>query len=365
MTSDAGAASTTENGNIGIDPRTVLPPAEERPLVTFAVFAYNQEKYIREAVEGAFAQTYEPLEIILSDDCSTDRTFEIMREMAAGYKGPHRVVLNKNGANLGVIDHLITVARLAQGELMVVAAGDDVSYPNRAERLALTWMQSGAVALYSNHDEISEDGKIVHTNIAPLPLERIQKLFRNCRMAKRHRGYVRNIPGFSASYATRLFRDLPLSHRKVHNEDALSTYLVNLLGEEIEHAQESLIAYRINPNSLSTRLSGHASPRDIRDAEIKSSHFSTSTYHFLPYFSDLARNTGSPDAEILIHELNKAEKTAKLGSLVWKKGTFGRISLIFTVRSYGELKLLAPRVLGLKVFSLLKFIYIRLLGLTV
>ena len=60
---------------------------DERPLVTFALFAYNQEQFIREAVEGAFAQTYEPLEIILSDDCSTDRTFEIMQEMASACEG--------------------------------------------------------------------------------------------------------------------------------------------------------------------------------------------------------------------------------------------------------------------------------------
>ena len=53
----------------------------ERPLVTFALFAYNQENYIRAAVEGAFAQTYQPLEIILSDDCSKDRTFEIMQRL--------------------------------------------------------------------------------------------------------------------------------------------------------------------------------------------------------------------------------------------------------------------------------------------
>ncbi len=46
-----------------------------RPLVTFALFAYNQEQYIREAVEGAFSQTYEPLEIILSDDCSSATRF--------------------------------------------------------------------------------------------------------------------------------------------------------------------------------------------------------------------------------------------------------------------------------------------------
>ena len=38
----------------------------EYPLVTFALFAYNHEQYIREAVEGALAQDYPNLEIIIS-----------------------------------------------------------------------------------------------------------------------------------------------------------------------------------------------------------------------------------------------------------------------------------------------------------
>ena len=37
-------------------------------FVAFALFAYNQEQYVREAIEGAFSQTYQPLEIILSDE---------------------------------------------------------------------------------------------------------------------------------------------------------------------------------------------------------------------------------------------------------------------------------------------------------
>ena len=58
-----------------------------RPLVTFALFAYNQEKYIREAVEGAFSQTYEPLEIILSDDYSPVRARCADRPCAVGPNG--------------------------------------------------------------------------------------------------------------------------------------------------------------------------------------------------------------------------------------------------------------------------------------
>ena len=42
----------------------------ERPLISFVVLAYNQESFIREAIEGALTQTYSPLEIVFSDDCS-------------------------------------------------------------------------------------------------------------------------------------------------------------------------------------------------------------------------------------------------------------------------------------------------------
>jgi glycosyltransferase involved in cell wall biosynthesis len=119
-----------------------LLAVEQRPLVTFAVFAYNQEKYVREAVKGAFSQTYQPLEIVLSDDCSTDRTFEIMEQMAAAYQGPHTVRVRRNEVNLGTAAHFSIVAVGSTADLFIVAAGDDISKPERTERLVLKWLQS-------------------------------------------------------------------------------------------------------------------------------------------------------------------------------------------------------------------------------
>jgi glycosyltransferase involved in cell wall biosynthesis len=104
---------------------------EDRTLVTFGLFAYNQEKYIREAVEGAFSQTYSPLEIILSDDCSSDRTVEIMEEMAREYRGPHQVVVRRGTSNLGVARHFDELIRNAKGWLFLAAAGDDISHAHR------------------------------------------------------------------------------------------------------------------------------------------------------------------------------------------------------------------------------------------
>lgn len=129
------------------------------PDVTFALIAYNQEKYVREAVEGAFAQTYQPLEIILSDDCSTDRTFGIMEEMVAAYRGPHRIVLNKNPENIGLIAHVNRIFEIASHDYIIAAAGDDVSLPHRAERIAQIINAEQPFLIHSRYHPINEEGR--------------------------------------------------------------------------------------------------------------------------------------------------------------------------------------------------------------
>jgi len=105
-----------------------------KPLITFSVTSYNQEDYIKEAILGAFSQGYAPLEIILSDDCSIDDSFKIMRQLAEEYTGPHRILLNKNNETLGIAAHTNKIIEMAHGEIIVFADGDDVSLPNRSLR---------------------------------------------------------------------------------------------------------------------------------------------------------------------------------------------------------------------------------------
>src|SRR3954464_2454463 len=137
-----------------------MPTASDKPLVTFAVAAFNQERFIREAVEAAFAQTWSPLEIVLSDDCSRDRTFEIMQEMAAAYRGPHKIILNRNPRQLSIGGHINRVVEVSRGELIVGAAGDDISLPERARAAFDAWEQSGgnATSIFSDYDQIDEKG---------------------------------------------------------------------------------------------------------------------------------------------------------------------------------------------------------------
>lgn len=120
---------------------------QDRPLVTFCLITYNQERYVQDAIEGAFSQTYSPLEIVISDDCSSDGTFSIIEKMCAAYDGPHKVVLYRNPKNLGLIGHINRLDCLSSGELIVYAAGDDVSLPERTEKIVERYLESGKKAL--------------------------------------------------------------------------------------------------------------------------------------------------------------------------------------------------------------------------
>ncbi len=130
----------------------------EQPLITLMLIAHNQEALVREAICGAFSQDYSPLEIILSDDASTDGTFQIMEAMAASYVGPHRVILNRNPRNAGLVGHVNRVMELSSGELIVAAAGDDVSLPNRVTETFNLWQENDRRPdmLYFNYEPIGD-----------------------------------------------------------------------------------------------------------------------------------------------------------------------------------------------------------------
>jgi hypothetical protein len=132
------------------------------PLVSFALFTYNQEPYIEAAVRAAFAQQYPNLEIVISDDCSSDRTFAIIQRLAGEYRGPHQVRINRNPRNLGIGGHTSRMMlELVRGELIVTAAGDDVSRPERTAVIHEAWERSGrrAYAILSGYQRMSAQGE--------------------------------------------------------------------------------------------------------------------------------------------------------------------------------------------------------------
>ena len=104
----------------------------KKPYVSFCILTYKQEDFILDALQGAVEQDYDDMEIIVSDDCSSDSTFEKIQSFVASYKGDKSIMVNRNDHNLGLVPHYNKVlGELAQGEILIIADGDDVSYSNR------------------------------------------------------------------------------------------------------------------------------------------------------------------------------------------------------------------------------------------
>jgi len=131
------------------------------PQVTLFVYSYNHETFVKQAIEGAFAQDYPNLEIILSDDCSTDSTFDIMQELARNYTGTHKILLNRNEHNLGITNHLNKIMTMGNGDWFVLCAGDDVSLPDRVSKIMdIVSQDQSILAVNTSCNTIDEHGFI-------------------------------------------------------------------------------------------------------------------------------------------------------------------------------------------------------------
>lgn len=96
--------------------------------VTIITITYNSSKYVRQAIESVLAQSYTNFEYLISDDCSSDNTWEIIQE----YRDP-RIKAWKNSSNLGEYPNRNFTLSKAKGEYIIWIDGDDILYPHGLE----------------------------------------------------------------------------------------------------------------------------------------------------------------------------------------------------------------------------------------
>jgi len=221
---------------------STAPPC---PTVTLALFSYNQQDFIEEAVRSVLAQDCAPMEIIVSDDCSSDDTFGRARAVVESYSGPHRVQARRNETNLGLIPHVNLVMELASGEIVVAAAGDDVSLPHRVRALLDARMRGDgkAVLFFSNAIVVDRDGK--HRGPYLGNVDRRRWELRS--MAQR--GAAGNL-GVTSSWDRRIFSVFGPIPEGVMAEDTVIAFRAALLGG-IQYIEEPLVHYRLHGNNIS------------------------------------------------------------------------------------------------------------------
>lgn len=228
--------------------RNVVQQRAASPLVTFVVVAYRQERFIAEAVQSALAQTYSPLQVVLSDDCSPDGTFATMEALASEYRGPHEVKLHRSRCNRGVTSHLNDLLEITSGRLVVFQAGDDVSEPERTEMLVHRWVSLGqpACSLFSKYKEISENGEVLGTGGGePFRSETSWQ-----RLADHDRRVFGSYPGCTQAFTREAFEFFGPLPADIVQEDICLQLRSAILGG-VGFVDEPLVRYRQTSTSQS------------------------------------------------------------------------------------------------------------------
>ena len=136
---------------------------------SIALLCYNQENYITEALNSILNQQGVILEIIVSDDGSTDKTYEIVSSLVANYKGQHHVRCIRHSKNLGFVNNFCETIKRCSSEYIIYAAGDDISNPDRALKIVDAFKKSGALLVHSHAVCVNEKDEAIDRNY-PLKL---------------------------------------------------------------------------------------------------------------------------------------------------------------------------------------------------
>jgi len=132
--------------------------AADRPLVSIGVPVYNGAKYVRESLESIASQTYPNIEVVVSDNASTDATPDICAEFAARDRRFRHVRLPENIGGVPNHNHVFSLTR---GKYFMWAAHDDLIAPSYVTRcVECLEVDPGAVLAYARMTIIDASGNV-------------------------------------------------------------------------------------------------------------------------------------------------------------------------------------------------------------
>ena len=152
--------------------------------LSVVLLSYNQETYIEAALISLLEQDVDDLEIVISDDASSDETVQVINKVLKDFKTSKKIKLNINSKNIGIVANLNLALGMTSGDLIFIAGGDDISKKARCSDCYKFWLESGA-----RHDLVATDGYDMSKNGVNLGVKTtdnleewtLERWHRNCR----------------------------------------------------------------------------------------------------------------------------------------------------------------------------------------
>lgn len=102
----------------------------KNPILSVVMTTYNGENYLKEQLDSIFSQTFEDFQLILSDDCSTDKTLDIIKHYQKKHKN---IVLSINEKPLGSVANFEKGMQIANTQYIALSDQDDIWEKNKLQ----------------------------------------------------------------------------------------------------------------------------------------------------------------------------------------------------------------------------------------
>ncbi|WP_379087221.1 glycosyltransferase [Pedobacter sp. UC225_65] len=130
----------------------MIETEHKSPLVSIALCTYNGEKYIAHQLDSILSQSYEAIEIVIVDDCSTDQTLSILIDYQ---QRDARIKLYRNEENIGFNSNFAKCLTLCRGDFVAIADQDDIWYSHKVATLLANIKNN--LLIYHNSAYIDEN----------------------------------------------------------------------------------------------------------------------------------------------------------------------------------------------------------------
>jgi len=228
--------------------------------VAIVVLTYNQRSFIRKTLSSIINQTYTNIRVLVSDDCSTDGTYDDVCAFISD-AAPF-ISCRRNSKNIGISAHInLVVSQIGAAELVGIFGGDDISHPDRVASIVEAWQNDKQALIVSSYvKEISWADMPVNEERSQLQDSDLFSKFQlNSQLE-----YLKRISPILTLGAANFYRGDFLKRHKIPNkfpyEDHFYYFHALQTGNVIV-LQDHLLSYRIHPSSSSHSV--HELPSDI------------------------------------------------------------------------------------------------------
>jgi glycosyltransferase involved in cell wall biosynthesis len=138
------------------------------PLVSIGLPTYNRSQKLERAMDFVLAQDYQNIEVIISDNASTDATPQVCQRLCSHDR---RVRYIRQPTNIGPSANYREVLRAASGEMYMALADDDWIHPNYVSACLDKLLSSPDLVLVCGQAQMYREGKFSHSSVATTLLD--------------------------------------------------------------------------------------------------------------------------------------------------------------------------------------------------